>query len=201
VNDTLPPPTERKCSIEEVFDDSFIELLRLVPTNPLVRAWVLKLTGKLPPEDCVTFELLKDWVELNCVRRVRKKPASTPSPEDGIRIDLEFAETEYGRADYAVERYGNDRYQLSADQLLEIIQDTLEDGGGLGSIVDNIAEKLDEDAWNQCNPEMDGYGDYNYSEHDSTDSGDSETKYSRDQIRNLVQQFIRQHHPELAAQL
>ena len=24
---TLPPPTERKCSIEEVFDASFIELL------------------------------------------------------------------------------------------------------------------------------------------------------------------------------
>jgi hypothetical protein len=46
---TLPPPVERKCSIEEVFDPSFIELLKLVPANPYVRALILKFTGKLPP--------------------------------------------------------------------------------------------------------------------------------------------------------
>jgi len=42
---TLPPPVERKCSIEEVFDAGFIELLKLVPANPYVRALVLKFTA------------------------------------------------------------------------------------------------------------------------------------------------------------
>jgi hypothetical protein len=195
------PPLERKCSIDQVFDASFIELLQLVPTNPLVRAWVLKLTGKLPPAECLTFEQLKDWVEFNCSKRVRKKPAPDQAQEDGIRIGVDFSEQEYGRADYSVERYGHDTYQLTAEELLEIIQDTIEGGGGLGSIVDNIADRLDEDAWNQCSPDLDGYGDYSYDDHESTDSSDAETKYSRDQIRSLVHQFVQQHHPELVADL
>ena len=32
-----PLVLERKCSIEEVFEASFIELLKLVPANPYVR--------------------------------------------------------------------------------------------------------------------------------------------------------------------
>ena len=52
---TLPNPVipgERKCRIEEVFDQNFIELLGLVPRNPFVRALILKLTKKMPGPEC-----------------------------------------------------------------------------------------------------------------------------------------------------
>ena len=64
-----------------------------------------------------------------------------------------------------------------------------------------IAQKIDDDAWNQCDPNLDDYGDYDYDEHDMNDSGDSETSYSKTEIRNRVLAFVRERHPELAAEL
>lgn len=198
---TLPPPVERKCSIEEVFDASFIELVELVPTNPYVRALILKFTGKLPPADCETFDALKDWVEFNCVKRIKKSAAAQNTVASGISISVDFSEQEYGRADYSVERYSTETFSVDAEDLLAIIQDVIADGESIHEVVTAIASRIDDDAWNQCNPDLDGYGDYDYSDHDSTDSDHAEIKYSRDEIRNAVLRFVREHHPELAAEL
>lgn len=197
---TLAPP-ERKCSIDQVFDASFLELLELVPTNPFVRAWVLKFTGKLPPEDCVTFDLLKDWVEFNCVKRSRPRPRSNPHADDGIGIRVHFSETEYGRADYSVDRSGEEMFHIGQEELLILVQEALDAGGGLTEVVDQIAARIDDDAWNECEPDLDSYGDYEYEEHVSSDSSDAETTYSRDQIQSRVLAFLQNHHPELAQQL
>jgi len=99
MNDTLPAlanPLECQCSIEQVFDSNFIELIRLAPKNPSVRGLILKLTGKMPPSECETFEQVKEWVEATCERRRH----SARTGEAGISIRVEFAETEHGRADY-----------------------------------------------------------------------------------------------------
>jgi len=203
MNDTLtmPPPVERKCTIEEVFEASFIELLKLVPANPFVRAWVLKFTGKQPPTECETFEALKTWVECNCVKRVRAKPQGSPQADDGIGILVHFSETEYGRANYSVDRSGEDTFQIGAEELLAMVQEAIDADGGLGEVVDQIASRIDDDAWNECDPNLDSYGDYEYDEHDSNDSGNGEATYSRDQIRTRVLTFLQNHHPELAQQL
>ena len=198
---TLPPPVERKCTIAEVFDAGFIELLELVPANPHVRALVLKFTGKLPPPECDRFEPLKDWVEFNCVKRIRKTAAARTSRDDGIRIAVDFSEQEYGRAHYSVERYGTDTYQLSGDDLVGIIQEAIADGGGVGEVVDQVAGRIDDDAWDQVNPDLDDYGDYEYSEHDSDGADNSEITFSREHIRTAVLQFVRENHPELALEL
>jgi hypothetical protein len=199
-NATLAPP-QRTCSIGQVFDASFIELLELVPTNPFVRAWVLKFTGKLPPEDCVTFALLKDWVEFNCVKRSRPKPQERPSADDGIGILVHFSEREYGRANYSVDRSGEDTFQISEEELLAIVQEVIDGGSALGGVVDQIASRIDDDAWNECDPDMDSYGDYEYDEHESHDSGSAEINYNRDQIRSRVLAFLQANHPDLAQQL
>ena len=90
---------------------SFIELLRLVPANPFVRALILKLTGKMPGPECETFEQVKEWVETNCEKRVRPSSSrSTRVVDDGIAISVEFSETEYGRANYSVPRSGSDEF-------------------------------------------------------------------------------------------
>ena len=201
---TLPPTAtiaERKCCIEEVFDASFIELLKLVPANPYVRALILKFTGKLPPLECELFDQLKDWVEFNCVKRIKKSGAVRNTTDAGISIDVNFSETEYGRADYSVECSGTDTFSVDAEDLVAIIQDAITDGGGINDVVDIVAGKIDGDAWRQCNPDLDSYGDYDYSEHDSTDSSNAEVKYSKDAIREAVLRFVREHHPELAAEL
>jgi hypothetical protein len=198
---TLPPPVERKCSIEEVFDASFIELLQLVPANPYVRALVLKFTGKLPPADCETFDALKDWVECNCVKRIKKPTASHQPDDDGIRISVDFSEQEYGRAHYSVERAGTDTYHLSGDDLGEIIRDAIADGGAISAVVEAVAKHIDDEAWDECDPNLDDYGDYEYTEHDSDGADNSEVKFSREHIRNAVLRFVQEHHPELAAEL
>jgi hypothetical protein len=199
-NPVLPP--ERKCVLRDVFDPGFIELLRLVPGNPLVRALVLKLTGQLPPADPMTFEQLQDWIEWNCERRVRPLSTRRNRHDDaGISVNVDFSETEYGRANYSVRRYARESFHVNWDDLMEIIQDAIEDGGGMTEVVDAIADKIDDAAWNQCEPSLDEYGDYNYDEHDSTDSGDEETSYSKSDIRGAVLAFVQERHPELAAEL
>jgi hypothetical protein len=200
---TAPVPAVRKCRIEDVFDANFLELLQLVPRNPLVRALILKLTGKLPGPEHETFEQLKDWVEATCDQRVRPTPLhrGRTNLEDGIAITVEFSETEYGRADYSVPRSGSEAFRVSAEDLMEMIQSAIDAGEGIDEVVDLIAGKIDDDAWSQCDPSLDNYGDYDYSEHDATDSGNCETSYSRNQIRDRVLAFVRQRHPELAAEL
>jgi hypothetical protein len=198
---TLPPPVTRKCSIEEVFEAGFIELLKLVPANPYVRALVLKFTGKLPPVECELFEQLQDWVEFNCVKRIRKTAASQPPRDDGISISVDFSEQEYGRAHYSVECSGSDTFQIGADELVEMIRDAIADGGAISAVVDAIATLIDDDAWNRCSPNMDNYGDYDYSEHDSGGTDNSEVEFSREHVRNAVLRFVQERHPELAAEL
>ncbi|MBE0542259.1 MAG: hypothetical protein IH623_12800 [Verrucomicrobia bacterium] len=191
----------RRCQIEEVFCPPFIELLALAPRNPIVRGLILAQTRQQPGRECATFEQLKDWVETTCNKRIPAPNARATSAGAGIDITVEFSETENGRADYSVTRSGRDTFQVGAETLLEIVQDAIESGGGLDEVVDLLADKIEDDAWSQCNPDLDNYGDYDYNDHDSTGSEDRETDYSKEDIRTAVLAFVRERHPELAAEL
>ena len=197
---TLPAPvvpSAPKCRIEEVFDSNFIELIRLTPKNPSVRALVLKLTGNMPPSECETSEQVKEWVETTCERR--KLPARGGGP--GISVSVEFSENQSGSAHYSVRRSGTDQFEIGADDLIEIVRAAINAGDGFDGIIGNIAARIDDDAWNQCDPQLDDYGDYDYTDHESRDSADSEIEFSRNQIRQSVLAFLRGRHPELAAEL
>lgn len=188
---------QRRCGIDEVFASPFIELIGLAPRNPLVRGLILAQTGKMPGPDRETFEQIKEWVETTCDKKLRPPNAMRTSGQEGIRITVEFSETEYGRARYSVSRSGTDEFTLDAEELLEMVQQAVDDGEGLDGIVEKIAEKIEEDAWNRCDPSLDNYGDYDYDEHDSNDSGNSDTEFSRSQIRERLRVFLRESHPEL----
>jgi hypothetical protein len=196
-------PVERKCTFEEMFDASFIELIRLVPRNPHVRALMLRLAGKMPGPECETFEQVREWLETNCEKRARPLPNRTGRriADVGISIEVDFSETEYGRVSYSVPRSGTEEFRIGAEDLIEMIQTAIDNGDGLDGIVEAVAAKIDDDAWNQCDPGMDSYGDYDYNDHEATDSGDSDTSYSREDIRSAVLAFVRERHPELAAEL
>lgn len=201
-------PVTRKCVFEEVFDANFIELIALAPCNPHVRALILKLTGKLPPTECATFAQLKDWVETNCEKRARPLSTQTTnrSREGGIVINVDFSETEYGRADYSVRRRGREEFRIGAEDIMAMVRTAIDDGDGLDEVVEAVATKIEEDAWGECDPSMDDSGDYDsgdydYSEHDVSDTGDSATECNKSEIRAAVLAFVRERHPELAAEL
>jgi hypothetical protein len=199
---TLPPVSvEKKCRIEEVFDPTFIELIRLVPRNPYVRALILRLAGKMPPAECETFEQVKEWVETTCKPRTLSRRVARSVRDDGISIPVEFSETEYGRAAYSVRCSGSADFQIEAEDLVELVQSAIDAGEGIDGVVELVAQKIDEDAWVQCEPDTDASGDYDYSDHDVTGTEDSDASYSKTDIRAAVLAFMRQRHPELAAEL
>lgn len=197
-----PPVVVRKSEIQEVFDRNFIELLTIAPRNSYVRGLILKLTGKLPPLACETFEEIKEWVETTCERKPRVSANGTQrNNREGISISVDFAETECGRADYSVRRYGQSEFEINEDDLLEIVQCAIDAEDGIDEVVEVIAGKIDDDAWNQCEPDMDDYGDYNYDDHENNDTRNPEITFSRPDIRERVLSFLRDRHPGLAQQL
>lgn len=200
---TAPAPAVRKCLIGQVLGPQVLALLERVPRNPQVRALVLKLAGKLPPPECETFEQLKDWVEMHCEKRAKPLPsaAGRNSREGGIVINVDFSETEYGRANYSVRRHGSESFRIGAEELMAMVRTAIADGDGLDKVVEAVADKVDSDAWGECDPSMDDSGDYDYSEHEESETGDSETSCDRAEIRRAVLAFVRERHPELAAEL
>jgi hypothetical protein len=198
MSEVLSQP-ELKCRIEEVFDRSFIDLIALAPRNPHVRALILKLAGRMPGPECETFEQVKHWVETTCQRKARPAGGCRPATDVGLTITVGFAEMEYGSARYSVRRTGQDQYQLSADDLIDIVRDRLPEG--INGIVEAVASDIDDNAWSLCEPAMEDDGDYNYSDHDCSDTDDSETSYNREEIREAVLAFLRSRHPDLLAEL
>ena len=84
---------------------------------------------------------------------------------------------------------------------MAMVRTAIDDGDGLDEVVEAVASKIDDDAWSQCDPSMDDSDDYDYSEHDVSDTGDSATECSKGEIRTAVLAFVRERHPELAAEL
>ena len=195
------PAVERKCGIEEVFAGPFIELIALAPKTPVVRGLILAQTRKLPDPGCETFEQIKHWVETTCEKRARPLNATHTPAGDGITIKVEFSETENGRAYYSVSRSGSDEFALDADELLELVRDAIDDEKGLDDVIEKIAEEIEDDAWNRCEPSLEDYGDYDYDEHNANDSSDSTVEFSRTQIRDRLLVFLRERHPELLEEL
>jgi hypothetical protein len=192
------PAVQSRCSIEEVFTASFIELLTMAPRNPVVRSLVLALTRRMPPPECQNYEQVKDWIETNCKKRLHK---AGPGSSEGIHISVNFSDKEYGRASYSVNRYGMDDFQLDADELLESVRDVLDSGQKLDALITQIVDKIEECAWERCDPALDDYGDYDYSDHDQDDTEHSKVEFSKPQVRERVVAFLQEYHPDLWEEL
>ena len=195
------PVVINRCKIDEVFASPFIELIGLAPRNPVVRGLILSQTGLLPEPERVTFEQIKEWVEMTCTKKIRPPNAPRSQAGDGFAIKLEFSETEYGRAHYSVGRSGSDDFTLDADEVLALVHAAIDDATGVEAVIDKIAELIDTEAWERCEPNLDDYGDYEYDEHESNDSGNGSVDYSRTQVRERLLGFLRERHPGLLEEL
>ena len=201
---TMPGPaalSDRKCRIEDVFDLRFIELLQLVPRNPHVRALILKMTGIMPGPELETFEQIQNWVETTCDQKLRPTKSRHAMGSGGISIAVDFNDTENGRADYSTRRSGSSSFHLNAEELIEIVQTAIADGDGVDEVVELIAASIEENAWSQCEPELDCEGDYDYTDHEFSSSGNGDMSFSRDEIRDCLITYLRTCRPELTAEL
>jgi hypothetical protein len=194
------PVLERKCVIHEVLAMSLIELLKLAPRNPLVRGLILAQTGQMPPVEYETYEQIKDWVETTCQKKARPPQVSTDN-DTAVAIRVEFSEMEYGKASYSVSRSGAEDFHFTPEDLLEMAEVCVGNGDGFDALVRAIESKISHEAWEQCEPDMDNYGDYEYDSHDSDNSDNSSVEFSTTEIEELVRNYLTQHHPDLLEQL
>jgi len=196
-----PVVVKSRCKIDEVFAGPFIDLIVLAPKNPVVRGLILAQTRKMPGNECETFEQIKEWVETTCEKKARLPNAIRTPSRDGIVIKVDFSETEYGSANYSVRRSGSDEFAIDDDELVAFVQEAIDDEEGLDGVIEKIASMIDEDAWNRCDPNLEDYGEYDYSDYESGDSDNSNTEFSRSQIRDRLREFLRQRHPQLLEEL
>jgi hypothetical protein len=186
----------RRCGIDEVFPGPFIELIGLAPRNPVVRGLILAQTGKMPGSDHETFEQIKEWVETTCDKRV-PLPQMRSQWGQGVVVDVQFSDTEYGRAKYSVPRSGSDEFRLDADELLDLAQAAADSGAGLDGLIEKAAALIDEEGWERCEPGLEATGDFEYEEHDETDSENATIEFSRSQLRDRLLVFLRNGHADL----
>jgi len=190
-----------RCKIDEVFPGPFIELIGLAPRNPVVRGLILSQTGKLPGPERQTFEAIKEWVEMTCDKKLRPTNATREHVGDGFAVKVEFSDTEYGRANYSVARSATDEFVLDGDEVLTIIQEAIDNQDGIDVVVNKLAELIDSDAWDRCDPSLDDCGDYEYDNHDLSDTDNSSVEFSKTQVRERLLIFLRNRHPGLLEEL
>jgi len=192
-----------RCKIEEVFAGPFIELIGLAPRNPVVRGLILHQTGKLPGPERQTFESIKEWVEITCEPRPAGiHPSKVVGTADtAFAVKVEFSDTEYGRANYSVGRSAEAEFQLETDEVLQTVQAAIDEGHTLDKVVEQLAELIDSEAWDRCDPSLDDSGDYEYENHDLSDTDNSSVGFSKPQVRERLVIFLRNHHPDLLEEL
>lgn len=195
------PAANHRCKIDEVFASPFIELLGLAPRNPVVRGLILAQTGQMPGPERTTFEQIREWVETTCNKNLRLRNQPTVQAAEGISVTVEFSETENGRAYYSVDRSGSAEFALDADELVEMVREAIEANAGLDGVIEMIAGRINDDAWDRCEPDLNDYGEYEYDEHNSGDSSNGNTEFSRTQIRERLREFLRERHPQLLEEL
>ena len=199
---TTTTTVANRCKIEEVFASPFIELIGLAPRNPVVRGLILHQTGKLPGAERQTFEAIKEWVELTCTPWASHLTKSAPANgDDAFSVKVEFSDTEYGRANYSVGRSTTDEFKLDGEEVLQIVQEVIDDGERLDKVVDKLAELIDSEAWDRCDPSLDDSGDYEYDNHDLSDTDNSAVEFSKTQVRERLLIFLRNRHPDLLEEL
>ena len=133
------PAVASRCRLDEVFAHPFIELIGLAPRNPVVRGLILAQTGRMPGTERETFEQIKEWVETTCAPCAgggRPTNGGRAPSRNGIGITVEISETEYGRANYSVDRSGSKELAFDEDELLAIIQEVIADGKPLAAVID-----------------------------------------------------------------
>jgi hypothetical protein len=211
--DILPAsfkPT-KLCTINRVLPSGVIALIRQHPENEVFRTIVLTHT-KIPiPDECKTYEQIKDWIESNIDPTAQRAQTGAlinleedelvmePLEVHQVGIEVSASQRVSGSARFRGREIGRGVLNVSLDEiiaqaenahnwegLLELVEEIIEDDN---NIRDTLELELDE-----ANAEYDRH------ESEDTEDYDWEVINRQDNIRRLREAILR-HAPEVAAQL
>lgn len=204
-----PLPEGIKCRIESVLAKELIQLVQTAPTNPIVRTQVHAKVLVPIPDEHVTFEAIKGWIEATIdpatlkpspgpggtIAPTRPAPATRDRTND-FSVEVTATSTEYGRARYSVSVSGTGTYSLDEREMNEIINVAIEEGeaGNIDRLIREVGNRLNFCVSDDL-PSMEPDDDYEYSDYESNDSGDTDWD-TRGPVRDRIRAWLEAHRPD-----
>lgn len=185
----------RRCVLGNCVLGTIVLGLQLQPNNPTYRAQLLQAFGVMPPAEITTFEALKDWIEFNCDPPEYSPPSYEPSrlpADDGLSINLAFADTVTGTCDYYQRRHAYAAYRFSHGEMLDMIRNSQT----LADLRKEIDDKLQRSAWG-CHPHMEDEGRPTYDNHQEDGIDNKQWEYrDSNTARNVrIEAYLLAHAP------
>jgi hypothetical protein len=215
----------RKCLIEQVLPKTVIKLLELAPANEIARAHALSRLTVPIPNECQTFEQIKEWIEkevepsrARLVYEQYIEPPQTPvNPAQlmqidvapppavnrhddgrGFNIDVERSETEHGTCNYSVRCHGETTAHVTTDMIRNAVSRAIDEGMSIRRAVNELEGIIIDEIEVETFPDED---DYDYHNHNATDATDNTTEINHDALRDRLLNYLRNHDPEALAVL
>lgn len=184
-----PPEKERISSAAVLLGKTLLELLRLNPTNPQVRAQVMAKCKQSPPPEATTFEQLVDWLEFNVPDENSWAYIEAGAATPAVELVLNCSETELGSCNYSCVNSGVARVPFS-EQELRALADEAE---SFQELWDNLLDELSEN-WGDY-VDWRGGEDYEYEGHEASDSDNSDwsfqnTTFAKEQVRAALERLF-----------
>jgi hypothetical protein len=176
-----------KSKIEEHFNSSFLELIKLSPNNPIVRAQMMRILLKEPPKELDGFDALKKWVEENFESKTGA--ATRKCNSDGrVLFDVEWniSDVEYGRCDYSVRRSGS----YVSSTTMDDIQQWIDDEKSVQEITDMLYDEISDNYSTDHMQSYDG-SEYDNEEPDRTDNFEAEPDGGYRTLRTRLLEAVR----------
>ena len=206
--------------IANLMPRSLIEMVRQLPTNPMIRTQVHAVIRVPIPDDKATFLQIKEWLEceyptIRDQAKIKITASSTPFEDDPVPVapairlgmggdnDFEpitqtvrYRYTEIGTARYTEDRIGTGEYDVEGSDLEEYFHGCLENGYDLDRFVGMVKEALEATCLEESpetEPESEDARDYdNHESCDSTNHRASVT--SMENLRRSCIDWIESNH-------
>ena len=198
-------PPRRRFEMEKYLNRTLVELAKVAPKNPTMRAHFQRIFNTPMPDSVEDYQQIKDWVEFSFdppgppPKLAYETLAGAPQRDQnaGIQVDVTLSERELGTCTYSHRRSVNCEVPIQSSQIRELIND--------GRTIDEIVENLIGDARDMAeeyDPGGGETGDMHYDNYESADSEDRETTVNPDQVRQALVNYISsQYGPEEAEEI
>lgn len=187
--------------LQVFFNSSVIEMLKTVPQNDQVRAFMMSRLKVMPPKDCDTFDKVRDWVEFNCCqpRRVTKWPVAGAVPaarvvpvSDVLKLAVKANRKTRGKCDWSKEEEAHDTWSFRVEDI-----EGCADGA---ETLDDLIRVLNGLLYDNWEPEYGSVAGYQHDDHE-TDDDETETSISINvpmgETKRQLVNYLRCHRPEL----
>jgi hypothetical protein len=210
-------PPQRKMQLEVCINATLVQLMKVAPQNEIVRGHLMAIFGRLPPEELITFDQLKDWVEFGFHPprfsgaqarvygrdgNVVRGPAATAAERaqaanpNIFAIPVTVTDVDVGTCTYRVNRRGVYSHHFSRNEVSSIVtnHDTLE------AMMNYVNDIVDDNALG--NVEMQQVGEHTYGNHDSENNEDPTVQINQEELKRQLTTYIRNNYgPEEASQI